>query len=316
MRPFPDPERGLWEGPHFISTQFLKSDRISFAYSLTSNKDHAFIDKRCFAFLLYGGICRFCAIFGHFGGHGRAWSPVNPPLKIKDLYPCLMCTFVSPQNLNAISVQIISKKCKQMLPYIGKLCVISTYHRFKQNVPEPELREFGRRRLQLRLLARCHDSGRLRLRLGTHASNISFYLRWRKWHHENAILPKFLDGFSEIFMEEFKWCLIIYWKFRVDICRCFCYRENPTPDRIWPPSLPLPAGRGLEEMAKVPNPKIQNNCWLMGAGIKDKPIKSSSSAYLSRIFRFVLLLSMIKIMSMCKRPADGVSELSLSKFFF
>ena len=39
------------------------------------------------------------------------------------------------------------------------------YHRFKQNVLESESRQFGRLRLRLGLLASCHDSGRLRLRL-------------------------------------------------------------------------------------------------------------------------------------------------------
>ena len=37
---------------------FLKSNRISFAYVLTSNKDQTFINKSCFVFLLYRGICR------------------------------------------------------------------------------------------------------------------------------------------------------------------------------------------------------------------------------------------------------------------
>ena len=62
-------------------------------------------------------------------------------------------------NLKTISAaQIISKKCMQTLPNIGKL-----YHRFKQNVLESESRQFDR----LKLLARCHDSGRLRLRFCT-----------------------------------------------------------------------------------------------------------------------------------------------------
>ena len=65
------------------ATHFLKSNRISLAYGLTSKKDQAFIDKSGFVFLLYLGICRFCAIFGHiwvmaafgplvytFDGHG------------------------------------------------------------------------------------------------------------------------------------------------------------------------------------------------------------------------------------------------------
>ena len=64
-----DPERGLWERSNFKELpQFLKSDRISLAYGLTSNKDQTFINKSCFVFFLYRGICRFCAIFGRFGG--------------------------------------------------------------------------------------------------------------------------------------------------------------------------------------------------------------------------------------------------------
>ena len=39
------------------------------------------------------------------------------------------------------------------------------FHIFKQNVPVSESRQFDRLRPRLRLLARCHDSGRLRLRL-------------------------------------------------------------------------------------------------------------------------------------------------------
>ena len=66
----------------------------------------------------------------------------------------------SLQNLKTIYAQIISNKCIQALPCIDKLG-----HRFKQNVPESESRQFGRLRPRLRLLARCQDSERLRLRL-------------------------------------------------------------------------------------------------------------------------------------------------------
>ena len=76
-----DPERGLREGRNFREgLQFLKSNRISLAYDLTSNTNQAFINKSCFAFLLYGRIYRkFCAIFRRFGGHGRVWPPSIRP---------------------------------------------------------------------------------------------------------------------------------------------------------------------------------------------------------------------------------------------
>ena len=35
---------------------------------LTCNKNKTFVNKSCFVFLLYRGICRFCAISGRFGG--------------------------------------------------------------------------------------------------------------------------------------------------------------------------------------------------------------------------------------------------------
>ena len=47
-----DPEKVLWEGPHFKEIpQFLKSNRISLAYSLTSNKGQTCVDKSCFVFV-------------------------------------------------------------------------------------------------------------------------------------------------------------------------------------------------------------------------------------------------------------------------
>ena len=53
-----DPERGLWEGLNFRELpQFLRSDWISFAYGLTSNKDQTFMHKSYFVFLLCPGIC-------------------------------------------------------------------------------------------------------------------------------------------------------------------------------------------------------------------------------------------------------------------
>ena len=102
-----------------------------------------------------------------FSGALGAWpclAPLGPPLKVMAPRSRLICLCVYLQNLKTISAQVISKKCMQILHRIGKL-----YHRFKQNVPESESRQFGRLRLRLRLLARCHDSGGLRLRLCTPA---------------------------------------------------------------------------------------------------------------------------------------------------
>ena len=53
--------------------KYLKNNRISPADGLMSNKDEIFINKSCFVFLLYQGICWFCAIFERFGGDGRFW---------------------------------------------------------------------------------------------------------------------------------------------------------------------------------------------------------------------------------------------------
>ena len=145
-----DPERGLWDRRNFKGgPKFLKSNRISIAYDLTSNTDETFMNKSFFAFLLYRGIDRFCAIFRRFGRMADFESMAVHHRLIR------ICAYL--QNLKTISAQIISKKCMQNVTCIGKI-----YHRFKQNVPESESRQFGR--LRLRLLARCHDSGRLRLR--------------------------------------------------------------------------------------------------------------------------------------------------------
>ena len=155
-----DPERGLWERSNFKELpQFLKSDRISLAYGLTSNKDQTFINKSCFVFFLYRGICWFCAIFGSVGGmtgvdlfgsafegHGSA-PPVNR-------YICMPSIF----KRRCLHRLFPKSACKFQ-------CIGELYHRFKQNVSESESRQFDRLRLRLRLLARSHDSGRLRLRL-------------------------------------------------------------------------------------------------------------------------------------------------------
>ena len=120
------------------------------------------INNGCFVLLLCRGICRFCAIFWHFGGMS-AFNPLGPPLNAMAPRLPFMYTYICNRclhNLKTTSAHITSKKCLQILPCVGKL-----YHRCKRNVPESESRQFGRLRFRLRLLARCHDSWRLRLRL-------------------------------------------------------------------------------------------------------------------------------------------------------
>ena len=55
-------------------TQCLKSNQISLAYDLTSNKDQAFITRLCFVFLLYRGLSDFVPFSGTLGGDGRVWT--------------------------------------------------------------------------------------------------------------------------------------------------------------------------------------------------------------------------------------------------
>ena len=156
-------ERALRGAEFQRGTQILKINRISLAYDLTSNQDQTFFNKSCFVFLLYRGMCWVCAIFGRFGGMVRSrLASLDSPLKVMAPRSWLICISVYLQNLKTISAQIVSKKCIQIIPYIVKL-----YHRFKQNVPESDSRQSDRLRLRLWLLARCHDSRRLRLRLRT-----------------------------------------------------------------------------------------------------------------------------------------------------
>ena len=85
-----DPERGLWERSNFREVpQFLKSNRISFAYGLTSNKNQTFtvkvalfssyieeyVDFVQFSGAL-GGMTAFDLFGSTFEGHGSP-LPVN-----------------------------------------------------------------------------------------------------------------------------------------------------------------------------------------------------------------------------------------------
>ena len=108
-------ERALG-GPNFKQVpQFLKSNRISPAYGLTSNKGQTFIDKSCFVFLLYRGICRFCVIVGRFAGMA-AFGPLDPPLNVMAPRPRLIRICVYLQNFKTISSQIISKNACKFSP--------------------------------------------------------------------------------------------------------------------------------------------------------------------------------------------------------
>ena len=157
-----DPDRGLWEGTNCRGTQVLKINRISLAYELASHKDQAFINKSCFFSRYIEEYVDFVQFSGDFLGWWW-WSrlaSLDSPLKVMAPRPWLIRISVYLHNLKTISAHIISKKCMQIIPYIGKL-----YHRFEKSVPESESRQFDQLRLRLRLLSRYHDSRRLRLRL-------------------------------------------------------------------------------------------------------------------------------------------------------
>ena len=64
-----DPERRLWERSIFKEVpQFLKSNRISLAYGLTSNKHQTFIRESCFASSYIDEHVDFGPFLGGLGG--------------------------------------------------------------------------------------------------------------------------------------------------------------------------------------------------------------------------------------------------------
>ena len=76
----------------------------------------------------------------------------------------------SPLPVNTFMCIHIEFKDDICADYFQKVQSNSPPHglsQIKKNVPELETRKFGRLRLRLSLLARCHDSGQLRLRLRT-----------------------------------------------------------------------------------------------------------------------------------------------------
>ena len=77
-----DPERGFWKGPNFKQVpQFLKSNRISLAYDITSNKDKTFVVK----IALFSCYIKKYADFVPFSGTLGTWprlAPSDPPLRV------------------------------------------------------------------------------------------------------------------------------------------------------------------------------------------------------------------------------------------
>ena len=108
-------QKRLWRGPNFEKVpQFMKTHRISLFYWLPSNINITFLNKSWFVFLLCPEICRFCAIFGRFGG--GAWppaSPLDPPVhsfpKSHGLTP-LSAAFLDAHHDELIEMSIFSKK--------------------------------------------------------------------------------------------------------------------------------------------------------------------------------------------------------------
>ena len=112
-----------------------------------------------------------------FGPFGSVFEGHGSPPSVNG-YMC-----IPPEFKRRCLHRLFAKSaCKlQSLPCIGEL-----YRRFKQNVPELESRQFDGLLLTLRLLARCHDSGRLRLRTPAY-SNRS--VLWRLCETRDMISP-------------------------------------------------------------------------------------------------------------------------------
>ena len=89
-----DPERGFWEGLNFKQVpKFLKSNLISLAYGLTSNKDQTLSIK----IALISCYIHEYADFVPFSGALRAWprlAPLDPPLKVMAHSPRLIRTYM------------------------------------------------------------------------------------------------------------------------------------------------------------------------------------------------------------------------------
>ena len=139
----------------------------------------------------------FSGALGGGGGDAYVWPPWMSLWRswLTSPHHWLIRRCIYLQILKTISEEIISKKYMQILPCIGNL-----YHRFQQNVPESESRQFDR--LRLRLLARCHDSRLLRLQLRLRipgsilktalVTTITAYLYfWPKTEEHNVTLTSF-----------------------------------------------------------------------------------------------------------------------------
>ena len=106
-------------------------------------------------------VCLPGAFSGAWGGGMLCLVPLKAPLKVMAPRPRLICGLCMPAEFKDDICIEYFQKCMRIL-----ICKCKLYHRFKQNIPESESRQFDRLRLRLRLPARCHDSGRLRFRLG------------------------------------------------------------------------------------------------------------------------------------------------------
>ena len=193
-----DPERGILEHSNFKELpQCLKSNRISLAYGITRNISQTFINKSCFVFFLYRGICWFCAIFGSVGGmtgvdlfgsafegHGSA-PPVNRYICMPSIFKrwCLHRLF--PKSA-----------CKFQ-------CIGELYHRFKQNVSESESKKFDR----LRLRTPAWKSWAVRL--SRHFTVRKGEVKWALESQEvtksysalfSCMIKVFMDYFNEMFV--------------------------------------------------------------------------------------------------------------------
>ena len=82
-----DRGRGLLEGPIFKEVpKFLKNNRISLAYGLTSNTYETLTDRICFVFLFSCYIEENVELNATFGGFWGAWLHLPPPPSLGSAY--------------------------------------------------------------------------------------------------------------------------------------------------------------------------------------------------------------------------------------
>ena len=107
-----DPERGLWERSNFKEVpQFLKGNRISLAYGLTSNKDQTFMEK----VVLFSSYIGNMSILCDFRALWVAWprlTPLDPALKVMLPRPRLIriCVHIHPEFKTRCLHRLFPKK--------------------------------------------------------------------------------------------------------------------------------------------------------------------------------------------------------------